>query len=65
MRMLNTVAGHKILENYITTEAGTALCNRVAGSQIPGTQSRYTVHLDQFSLPVILRGSQCADSQWS
>lgn len=30
------LTGHKILENYITTEAGTALCNRVAGSQIPG-----------------------------
>jgi len=26
------VTGHRILENYISTEAGTALCNRVAGS---------------------------------
>lgn len=30
------MTGHNILENYITTEAGTALCNRLAGSQIPG-----------------------------
>ena len=31
------VAGHRVLENFISTEAGTALCNRVAGSGIkPG-----------------------------
>jgi hypothetical protein len=34
-------AGHKILENYISTEAGTALCNRLAGSQLPG-QANHT-----------------------
>jgi len=27
-----TVTGHRVLENFISTEAGTALCNRVAGS---------------------------------
>jgi len=26
------VTGHRVLENFISTEAGTALCNRVAGS---------------------------------
>jgi len=26
------VTGHRILENYVTTETGTAFCNRVAGS---------------------------------
>jgi len=35
------VTGHRVLENFISTEAGTALCNRVAGSGIkpgPGCQ---------------------------
>jgi malonyl-CoA/methylmalonyl-CoA synthetase len=35
------VTGHRVLENFISTEAGTALCNRVAGSgnkQGPGCQ---------------------------
>jgi len=28
------VTGHRVLENFISTEAGTALCNRVAGSGV-------------------------------
>jgi len=35
------VTGHRVLENFISTEAGTALCNRVAGSATklgPGCQ---------------------------
>merc|ERR1712142_1401778 len=35
------VTGHRVLENFISTEAGTALCNRVAGSGVkpgPGCQ---------------------------